>query len=134
MLAAGMLAVPGARVWAADGATTVQAWRAPAGESVVLGRYYEIQPADCRALRAPPVALKIRPAQGKLIVNTTTQLAGAPGKCRNVQVPVTLVRFQAGQTTGQVEVGWQVFFQSREKGTQQVRGTVTVTPPNPRLR
>jgi hypothetical protein len=111
-----------------------QAWQVAAGAPVVLARYYEIQASDCRAMRAPPVAVTTRPVLGKLVVNTISALATEPAKCRHVKVPVTQVVYHPTATGGQDAVGWRVYFQSRELGTRPVQGTVTIgprTPPRP---
>ncbi|WP_143277449.1 hypothetical protein [Bordetella genomosp. 9] len=106
-------------------------WTVGAGSTTVLAEYYEIQASDCRALRAPPVVVKTRPTQGKLVINTTTGQADKPAKCRNVQVPVTRVLYHADSRPGRDAVGWEIFFQSRELGTRSVQGTVTVTARQP---
>ncbi|ARP82395.1 hypothetical protein CAL12_17270 [Bordetella genomosp. 8] len=109
-------------------------WTVGAGSTTVLAEYYEIQGSDCRALRAPPVVIKTRPTQGKLVINTTTGQADKPAKCRNVEVPVTRVLYHAGPQLGSETVGWEIFFQSRELGTRSVQGTVTVTARQPSRR
>lgn len=121
-----LLAFPPAVTRAAD-KTQHQAWTVETGKTVVLAEYYEIQEADCRAMRAPPVIVKTRPALGKLVINTTTALAGKTAKCRHVQVPVTRVLYRAGDEPGRDTFGWEIFFQSRELGTQSVQGSATVT-------
>jgi hypothetical protein len=125
-----LASLPGKPSYAADGGQG-QTWAIQAGKSLVLARYYEIQESDCRAMRAPPVVVKVRPTLGKLVINTTTELADKPAKCRHVKVPVTRVLYQAGTQPGPDPVGWQIFFQSRELGTQSVQGTATVTPRKP---
>jgi hypothetical protein len=108
-----------------------QAWQAAPGTPVVLARYYEIQASDCRAMRAPPVAVTTRPVLGKLVVNTFSALATEPAKCRHVKVPVTQVVYHPTATGGQDAVAWRVYFQSRELGTRSVEGTVTISPRTP---
>jgi hypothetical protein len=108
-----------------------QAWRVTGGTPRVLARYYEIQGSDCRAMRAPPVAITTRPVLGKLVVNTISELATQPAKCRHVKVPVTQVVYHPDASGGQDVVGWRVYFQSRELGTRSVQGTVTIGPGTP---
>ncbi|CAM3443458.1 hypothetical protein BOSP111201_05125 [Bordetella sputigena] len=120
-LLAGLPAAPRAE------ASQRNSWTVGAGSTTVLAEYYEIQESDCRAMRAPPVIVKTRPAQGKLVINTTMGQADKPAKCRHVQVPVTRVLYHAGAQPGRDAVGWEIFFQSRELGTRALQGTVTVT-------
>lgn len=107
---------------------TREAWTVPRGEPTVLATYYEIQESNCMALRAPPVTLKTRPAQGSLSLNRTFILAENPPRCRHLRVPVTQVIYQPREATGTSQAAWDVHFQSRSLGTRQVIGTITVTP------
>lgn len=111
----------------ADEAPQRQSWTVGTGKTVVLAEYYEIQEADCRAMRAPPVIIKTRPTLGKLVVNTTTGQAGKSAKCRHVQVPVTRVLYHAGLEPGRDSFAWEIFFQARELGTRTVQGSATLT-------
>jgi hypothetical protein len=125
-----MLACAPGRPYAAQG-TQHQSWTVATGKMAVLAEYYEIQESGCRALRAPPVVIKARPALGKLVVNTTTALADKTSRCRHVKVPVTRVLYHAGSQPGRDAFAWEIFFQSRELGTRSVQGAVTVTPGTP---
>jgi hypothetical protein len=108
-----------------------QAWTVPQGKPTILASYYEIQESNCMALRAPPVILKTRPAQGSLSLNKTFMLAENPPQCRHVRVPVTQVIYQAHRAVGTSQAAWDVHFQSRSLGTRQIAGTITVKPGKP---
>jgi hypothetical protein len=113
---------------AGAGADRSQTWTVPPARATVLASYYEILDSNCKPLRAPPVVLTTRPAQGSISLNTTTMLADNPASCRHVRVPVTQVLFQAGKPASPSNVAWEVHFQSRNLGTLRVQGTVTVSP------
>jgi hypothetical protein len=127
---AALLAFPSCKSHAAD-ETQQRSWTVAPGKTVILARYYEIQESDCRAMRAPPVVIKTKPALGKLVINTTTELADKPSKCRHVKVPVTRVTYHAGTEAGRDTFSWQIFYQSRQLGTQSVQGTATITSRTP---
>jgi hypothetical protein len=124
---AALLAFQPVEAHAADD-TQQRSWTVAPGKTVVLARYYEIQESDCRAMRAPPVVIKTKPALGKLVINTTTELADKPSKCRHVKVSVTRVTYHAGTEAGHDTFSWQIFYQSRKLGTQTLQGTAIITP------